>query len=193
MEMSWYGGNSLEFSGKMEEKKKSIFHLYRTDFVISKNPICQTKINSTEPITVNLILEFKDGEKQIIKSKQKVSDKWETLSYDLSAYTGKILRQISYEVMAEKNSEFVKLNLGQIIIDTKKKGEVSELKIDSISYDEEKIYAGVRVSWKERKPAAYYEIYQVNENNTKSLLGVYNQNCFFIKGFHDQKLVIKQS
>lgn len=190
MEMAWYGGNSLEFSGKMEQQKKSVIHLYRTDFVIPKNPIYQTKIKSIEPITVNLILELKDGEKQRIKSNKKVSDKWETLSYDLSAYTGKTLRQISYEVIAEKNSEFVKLNLGQIIIDTKKKekaGEVSELKIDSISYDEEKMYAGVRLTWKERKPAAYYEIYQVNENNTRSLLGVCNQNCFFIQGLSRPK------
>ena len=112
------------------------------------------------------------------------------MSYDLSNYTGKIVRQISYEVIAEENSEFVKLNLGQIIIDTKKKekkGAVSELKIDSISYDEEKMYAGVRLSWKEKQPSTYYEIYQVNENNTRSLLGVCNQNCFFIQGLSRPK------
>lgn len=42
------------------------------------------------------------------------------------------------------------------------------------------MYAGVRLSWESDVPTDYYEVYRINSDQTKSLLGVSNTNSFYI-------------
>ena len=52
-------------------------------------------------------------------------------------------------------------------------------------FDEDAMYAGVRLAWKSyvestEQDTDYYEIYRVNQDNTRSLLGVSNTTSFYI-------------
>ena len=42
------------------------------------------------------------------------------------------------------------------------------------------MYAGVRLAWSSDIAADYYEVYRVNQDNSRSLLGVSNTTSFYI-------------
>ena len=42
------------------------------------------------------------------------------------------------------------------------------------------MYAGVRLAWDSDVQTDYYEVYRINQDQSKSLLGVSNTNSFYI-------------
>lgn len=52
--------------------------------------------------------------------------------------------------------------------------------MDDAEFDEDGMYAGVRLSWESDSETSNYEIYRINQDNSKSLLGVSNTECFYI-------------
>lgn len=64
--------------------------------------------------------------------------------------------------------------------DQEETAAVSGVKVLDTEFDEDGMYAGVRLSWESDVQTDYYEIYRINEDNTKSLLGVSNTNSFYI-------------
>lgn len=61
-----------------------------------------------------------------------------------------------------------------------KTATVSNVSVDDAEFDEDGMYAGFRLSWESDEKASYYEVYRINEDKSRSLLGVSNTECFYI-------------
>ena len=54
------------------------------------------------------------------------------------------------------------------------------MKVLDSEFDEDGMYAGVRLAWDSDVQTDYYEVYRINQDQSKSLLGVSNTNSFYI-------------
>lgn len=57
---------------------------------------------------------------------------------------------------------------------------VSNVQVLDSEFDEDGMYAGVRLAWESDVDSEYYEIYRMNQDGTKSFLGVSNTDSFYI-------------
>ena len=185
MSTAWYGGNSLKFIGNMEKNKKTTVKLYRTDFKLQKGTSYTTTARATKDTDLQLVLTFSDGTTEVISGNKTLgsNNKWTTITYDISKLAGKTVREISYEMIATKETGENKIRLGNITIANNKKetlAKVTKVTVDDIAFDEDALYAGIRLSWKRSKHTENYEIYQVNKDGKRSFLGATNTNCFYV-------------
>lgn len=183
---AYYGGNSLKFRGSLEAGKASTIKLYSADLQLEEGVSYTTAAKSDAPIALDLVLEFHDGSSETFSGDKPVTDEWTVVEYDISAAAGKAVKTISYKVTSEEGADPVEFNLGNISI-TKKDAfaasAVSNLKVDNQLFDDEAIYAGVRLSWdKADEGTSHYEIYRINDDNTKTLLGATPNASFFANG-----------
>ncbi len=169
---AFYGGNSIKLSGNLEGGKASTIKLYSADLTLEDKVSFTTSIKSSHNIEFDLVLDFHDGSTETIKSKDKVvADEWSTLSYDVSKLAGKAIKNISFSISSDEEVNGLKLNLGNISI-TKdadsKEATVQNLKVDDKLFDEDGMFAGVKLSWEGNEAASHFEIYQNNQDGTKS-------------------------
>lgn len=180
---AWYGGNSLKLYGNMEEGRSSIIHLYSADLPVEETTYFSTTVMANTETELNAILLFDDGSQETIKGDHKVGDQWTAVNFDISKYSGKNIRAISYELKPTEQSTFYQFNFGNITIADsaeEKIAEITNLTVDDAEFDEDGMYAGVRLSWESDSETSNYEIYRINQDNSKSLLGVSNTECFYI-------------
>lgn len=180
---AFYGGNSIKLSGNLEGGKASTIKLYSADLTLEDKVSFTTSIKSSHNIEFDLVLDFHDGSTETIKSKDKVvADEWSTLSYDVSKLAGKAIKNISFSISSDEEVNGLKLNLGNISI-TKdadsKEATVQNLKVDDKLFDEDGMFAGVKLSWEGNEAASHFEIYQNNQDGTKSFLGTSVTTSFF--------------
>ncbi len=57
---------------------------------------------------------------------------------------------------------------------------VSNVQVLDSEFDEDGMYAGVRLAWDADVDTDYYEVYRINQDQTKSLLGVSNTTSFYV-------------
>lgn len=180
---AFYGGNSIKFSGNLEGKKASTVKLYSTDLTLEDNISFTTSIKSSHEINFDLVLDFYDGSTETIKSKDKViTNQWSTLSYDVFKLSGKSIKNISFSISSDEEVSGLKLNLGNISITKEadsKEATAQNLKVDDQLFDEDGMFVGVKLSWKGNEGASHYEIYQNNQDGTKSFLGTSVTTSFF--------------
>lgn len=182
---AYYGGTSIKLLGNLEAKKPSTIQLYSADLELEDQVNFTTVIKSTHDIDFDLVLEFHDGSKETIKSKDSVTvDEWSTLSYDVSKLAGKSIKTISYAISSDEETSGLKLNIGNISITkdgVSKEAAISNVKVDDTVFDEEAMFAGVKLSWDGNVESGdYYEVYQVNQDGTKSFLGAtVNTNFYY--------------
>lgn len=180
---AWYGGNSLKLYGNMEEGRSSIIHLYSADLPVEETTYFSTTVMANTKTELNAILLFDDGSQETIKGDHKAGDQWTAVNFDISKYSGKNIRAISYELKPTEQSTFYQFNFGNITIADsaeEKIAEITNLTVDDAEFDEDGMYAGVRLSWESDSETSNYEIYRINQDNSKSLLGVSNTECFYI-------------
>ena len=182
---AYYGGNSIKFNGKLEGNKTSTIKLYSAELKLEKGVDFKTSAKSNKGVNLDLVLEFEDGTVETIKADKGIGEDWTTVSYDVSKFADKVVRTISYKISSSEDISNLTLNLGNITIEkakSSKKVNVSKLNADDISFEEDNIYAGVRLSWSEGKSEdlSHYEVYRINKDKTKSFLGATANNTFFI-------------
>lgn len=179
---AWYGGTSLKLSGNMEKNTASVIHLYSADLPVEKDMRFTTTAKAGTEAALNAVLTFDDESQETIKGDKKVGTDWTTVTYDVSEFEGKKIRRISYEVAAGEENSFFELYLGNISMTASQEetAEISKVSVDETEFDEDGMYAGVRLSWESSAPASYYEVYRINQDKTRSLLGVSNNECFYI-------------
>ena len=115
---------------------------------------------------LNAILLFDDGSQETIKGDHKVGDQWTAVNFDISKYSGKNIRAISYELKPTEQSTFYQFNFGNITIADsaeEKIAEITNLTVDDAEFDEDGMYAGVRLSWESDSETSNYEIYRINQ------------------------------
>lgn len=181
---AFYGGNSIKLSGNLDSGKASTIKLYSADLKLEDKVSFKTTINASKEVNLDLILELHDGSTEILKSKDKVTaDTWSTISYDVSKLSGKSIKTISLGLSSDESISGLRVNLGNISI-TKDAKEASStnLKVDDKVFDEDGMFAGVKLSWESNKDSdtSHFEIYQTNQDGTKSFLGVTPSNNFFL-------------
>lgn len=182
---AYYGGNSIKLEGNLEKNKKSTIKLYSSDIKVDKKISCTTTAKSNHSIKLDLVLDFQDGSKEIIEGNQNVNKEWTTITYDISKFNNKRIKSIGYSLESNENLDDIKINLGNITIDNEKSRptiNVNKLKVEDITFVEDDMFTGVRLSWnnKDIKAVKQYEIYRINEDNSRSFLGATLNNNFYI-------------
>lgn len=181
---AYYGGNSLILRGTMKKDTESVIKLYSASLTAADQMHFTTSARAKgAQVALDAVLTLDDGSEEILEGDQKVGDAWTTVSYDTSALAGKTIRAISYRLRADADVNGLQFRFGNITMAENGNGEqatVSNIQVLDSEFDEDAMYAGVRLSWESDQPADYYEVYRVNQDGTKSLLGVSNTESFYI-------------
>lgn len=180
---SYYGGTSLKFRGNMEKDAKSTIKMFSADLPLEDGVIFNTMAKANTETTLNAVLTFDDGSEEIVKASAKIGAEWTTVTYDISKFSGKKIRSISYEVQSSEDKKGYELYLGGLSIYRESdviSAEVSNVSAENVEFDEDAMYAGVRLTWESSADVPYYEVYRVNADGTISLLGVTNTTNFYV-------------
>lgn len=180
---AYYGGNSLRFFGHMDAGAATTVKLYSAQLPIEEGTPFTTTAKCSQPAALDLVLDLDDGTELTIPGDTKPGTDWTTVNYDISEAAGKTVTAISYRITADTADDAFDLLLGNISIgdmDSLPVSTVSDVKVDGSEFDEDALLAGVRLSWNVDTPADYYEVFRINQDGTKSLLGATNKTCFYI-------------
>lgn len=180
---AYYGGNSLKFRGKMEENQNTTLKLYSAELPIEENITFTTTAKANGKANLDLLLDFEDGTSEIIKADKSLGEEWAKITYDLSSFADQVIQTVSYQISADTTANDFELHLGNITIsDNQPMGttKVTKSIVEDSTFDEDALLTGVRLSWEVDEPAEHYEVYRINEDQSKSLLGVSNTTNFYI-------------
>lgn len=190
---AYYGGNSIKLSGNLGENEASTIKLFSADLTLEKGSKFTTIAKASSEVALDLVLEFHDGSSEEIKGKSKVGKEWTTVEYDVSKFSGKAIKTISYKLSNKDAISNLSLNLGNIQITGSKKlkpVDVKTINIDNTIFEEDNMYAGVRLSFEgsNKENLSHYEIYKVNDDKTITFLGATPNNKYFINALpRDEK------
>lgn len=181
---AYYGGTSLILRGAIKQGVPSAIKLYSADLTVPDDMTFTTTARAKgAAIALDAVLTLGDGSEVVLEGDKKVQDEWTTVSYQTKELAGKTIRNISYKLSSDTDTETLQFRFGNItMVETgaAQTSTVSNVKVLDTEFDEDGIYAGVRLSWDSDVAADYYEVYRINEDSTKSLLGVSNTNSFYI-------------
>lgn len=180
---AYYGGNSLKFRGKMEKDKATTIKMFSADLPAEKDVTWTTTVKASAPSALDLVLTLDDDSTETISGDKKAGTDWTVITYDISKCEGKNIRSISYKLTAEEDSTGYEFHFGSISVTRKddiKTASVTNVAVDDSTFDEDGMYAGVRLSWESSGEVPYYEVYRINEDKTRSFLGVSNTTCFYV-------------
>lgn len=181
---AYYGGTSMILRGSMAAGRQSEIKLYSSELSITE-PITFTTTAKAKgaSVTLDAVLTADDGSEIVLKGDKPVGDTWTTVTYDTGELVGKTIKTISYRLSASEDASGLQFRFGNITMtDNAEPGvsAVSNVEVLGKEFDEDGMYAGVRLAWESDVPAAYYEVYRINQDQTKSLLGVSNNTSFYI-------------
>lgn len=182
---AFYGGNSIKLSGNLEANKATTIKLFSSDLTLEKGIDFTTTAMAGSDVALNLILELADGTTEEIAGKSKVSTDWTTVKFDVSKLAGKTVRSISYKIISDADLSNTSINFGNIQITGNEKiktADVKDLKVDNVVFEEDDMYAGVRLSFdaSNKEDISHYEVYKVNDDKSKTFLGATVTNRYFV-------------
>lgn len=180
---AWFGGNSLRLFGKMDAGAATKIRLYSAQLLMEESTGFTVTAKANEATDLTLALTLEDGSELVLAGDQKVGADWTKVSYDVSEAAGKTVTAISFHITSDAANDAYELLLGNLSIgDMAAYGvsTVSDVKVDGSEFDEDALLAGARLSWSVDVPADYYEVFRINQDGTKSLLGVSNKTCFYV-------------
>lgn len=180
---AYYGGTSLILRGAMKQGVPSDIRLYSASLPVSDRMTFTTTVRAKgAEVTPDAVLTFSDGSELILEG-HKVRDEWTTIDYTASELAGKTIKAISYRLISDADTDSLQFRFGNITMieaDAEETASVSNVKVLDSEFDEDGMYAGVRLAWDVDVQTDYYEIYRINQDQTRSLLGVSNTNSFYI-------------
>ncbi|MCD5002048.1 discoidin domain-containing protein [Enterococcus saccharolyticus] len=185
---AYNGGNSMKLRGTMQKETPSLLKLYSTQFTLENDITISTTAKATSETELKLVLGFEDGATKKLAANRKIGTDWTTVTFDTKSVTGKVVTSISYELQTSEDVAGYDFHLGQLAVrgeQAKTKLAVSGVSIEDAVFDEEESnYAGVRFVWEEvtSEDFSHYEIYRVNEDDTRSFLGATPINNFYVNG-----------
>lgn len=182
---AYYGGNSIRLLGGLAKDKSSTIKLYSSDIAFDKDIIFSTALKASHAVDVAAVLTLEDGTKEEIKGDKSVGTEWGVITYDVSKLDGKTVRGIDLKFTSKESVDPFEVLLGNLSITKKefnKETSLSAATIDGTAFDDEAMYAGVRMSFKadSAEVPRHYEIYRINDDATKSLMGVSASPNYFI-------------
>ncbi|MDE7028969.1 MAG: discoidin domain-containing protein [Lachnospiraceae bacterium] len=181
---AYYGGTSLILRGSVKQGVASNIKMYSAELPVSdKMTFTTTARAKGAEVALDAVLTFDDGSELVLEGDKKVVDEWTTVTYQTAELAGKTVKTVSYRLTPGADSGSLQLRFGNITMieaESVKTAAVSNVKVLDSEFDEDGMYAGVRLSWESDVPSDYYEIYRINQDKTKSLLGVSNTTSFYI-------------
>lgn len=181
---AYYGGNSLILRGDVKKDTESVIKLYSADLDAQEQMIFTTAAKVRGPeVALDAVLALDDGSEVILEGDKKVGEEWTVVSYDAASLAGKTIKTISYRIKAGEDANGLQLRLGNITMarpESFESASVSNVQVLDSEFDEDGMYAGVRLAWESDADSEYYEIYRMNQDGTKSFLGVSNTDSFYI-------------
>lgn len=181
---AWYGGTSLILRGSMKAGAESVIRLYSAGLTMAEQMEFTTTVRARGgEIAVDAVLTTEDGSETVLEGDRKAGEEWTTITYDASALSGKTIRKISYRLRSDADVNGLQLRFGNITmaqIGQEESASVSNVQVLDSEFDEDGMYAGVRLAWDTDVQTDYYEVYRINQDQTKSLLGVSNTTSFYI-------------
>lgn len=181
---AYYGGNSIILRGNMKQGTESVIKMYSADLPAEDQMIFTTAAKAKgAQVALDAVLTLDDGSELVLEGDQKVGEEWTVVTYDTSELAGSTIRTISYKMTADEDVSGMQLRFGNITMvgqGSEETASVSNVTVLDSEFDEDAMYAGVRLSWESDAKADYYEIYRINQDQTKSLLGVSNTESFYI-------------
>lgn len=186
---AYYGGTSLILRGTMKQNTASDIKLYATDLSVPGDMVYTTTARAKgAAIALDAVLELEDGSTVVLEGDKKIADEWTTVTYDTSELKGKTIKSVSYRMTSDTDVEGLQLRFGNITMlepGAEETAEVRDVEVLDAEFDGDAMYAGVRLAWKSyvestEQDTDYYEIYRVNQDNTRSLLEVSNTTSFYI-------------
>ncbi len=180
---AYYGGGSILLRGKVEKQQPTDIKMYSAELAIENEFAFTVVAKANEKSKLSAVLVLSGGSEVVLEADKLLSNDWQTLKFDTSKLKGSTIRTLSLRVESDEDVAGYEMNIGNITMtneDTSKTAAVSNVKIDAFEFDEDSMYAGVRLSWNSSADSDYYEIYRVNADKTKSFLGVSNTTNFFV-------------
>lgn len=183
---AYYGGNSIKLFGNLNKNASSTIKLFSSELPITKNTKFETAASGLDGTSLDLVLQFEDGKTEIIKADKTLTKDWQTLSYDVSKFDGKIIQSIGYKISSKEDAKNTAINLGSLeIFDSKasvKKADVTKVNVLDTIFEDDDTLAGVKLSWEasSTEDLSHYEIFRINPDKTKSFLGATPSKNFFI-------------
>lgn len=181
---AYYGGTSLILRGNLKQGVPSTIRMYSADLPVSdKMTFTTTARAKGAEVALDAVLTLDDGSELVLEGDRKVVDEWTTVSYQTSDLAGKTVKAISYRLTSAADSGSLQFRFGNITMieaDSEETAAVSNVKVLDSEFDEDGMYAGVRLAWDSDVQTDYYEVYRINQDQSKSLLGVSNTNSFYI-------------
>lgn len=181
---AYYGGNSLILRGNMKGGVASDMKLYSAALPVAENMLYTTAAKTRGgEVALEAVLTTEDGTETVLTGDRKVGEEWTVVTYDMSPLAGKTIKTISYRLKADEDINGLQFRFGNITMAEQGKEEsasVSNVRVLDSEFDEDGMYAGVRLAWDSDVETDYYEIYRINQDQTKSLLGVSNTTSFYV-------------
>lgn len=181
---AYYGGNSLILRGTMKAGVESEIMLYSAALPAADQMIFTTAAKTRGgEVALDAVLTTQDGSETVLTGDRKVGEEWTVVSYDMTSLSGKTIKTISYRLSSDTDINGLQFRFGNITMAQRGQEEsasVSNVRVLDSEFDEDGMYAGVRLAWDSDAETDYYEVYRINQDQTKSLLGVSNTTSFYI-------------
>lgn len=181
---AYYGGTSVIVRGSMAADKQSVIKLYSSEIAVDSEFVFTTTAKAKgAAVNMDAVLTMDDGSEVVLPGDQAVGEDWTTVTYNTAELPGRTIRAIGYRLSASEDVNGLQFRFGNITMADSAETEtsvVSNVQILGKEFDEDAMYAGVRLAWESDVPAEYYEVYRINQDGTKSLLGVSNTTSFYI-------------
>lgn len=181
---AYYGGNSLILRGNLKADVESVIKMYSAQLPVTEQMVFTTTAKSRgAQVALDAVLTMTDDSEVVLEGNQKVGEEWTTVSYDTAELAGKTIKTISYRLKADTDVDGVQFRFGNITMldpGAEEHASVSNVTVLDSEFDEDGMYTGVRLAWDSDVPTDYYEVYRINQDQTRSLLGVSNTTSFYI-------------
>ncbi len=180
---SIYGGNSIKLYGKMEAGKNSELTLFSADLPLTDKTEASVMVKADYPAAVDLVLEYHDGSKELLAGDKEAGTEWTKISYDVAKSAGKSIKKIGLSFRLTSDTQIVQINLGNITIAEKSDQVPASPENVAVAYqqfDDDGIYAGVKLTWNPVDNAKYYEVYKTYEDGSKSFIGATTATVHYI-------------
>lgn len=184
---AYYGGNSIKWFGPMQKNLQSKLTLYSADLAVNDAFSFDIMAKATEKTTIEALITTEDGAVVTLKGNQLVGSDWTQVSFKTAPLKGKTIKQVGFGIASDSDAVDYQFNLGHISMTPDAKGAkqsesptVSNVQVESTAFDEDALYAGVRLTWEVDRDAPYYEVYQKNQDGSLTFLAVSNRTNAFL-------------
>lgn len=180
---AYYGGNSIKLYGEMEKDAASSLTLYSADLQVDSQMTAYTYVSADHNVAVDLVLSLSDGTSKIISGDTTATEEFTKISFDLSEAVDHTITTIGLNFTLKDESAITRINVGNLSFintDAPMEQTISNLTIADQLFDDDGIYAGMKLTWDKVDGADYYEIYKIYEDGSRGFLGVTTAAAHYI-------------